>query len=121
MLTWSAWVLATAVVGGMALVVASQVAADWARMRWPGMLHGGLGIAGFALLLAGLGGPVRGAQSGAGSFGLVAAGFVACAVLLGLVVFAARLRRRPPSMLAVGVHATMGVGGLVMLAAYLSA
>ena len=120
-LTWSAWVLCLAVLGGMALVVLSQVSAGSVRVRWPGIVHGSLGLAGFVLLLAGLGGPARGAQQGAGSFGYIAAGFVGSAVLLGLVVFAARIRRRAPSMLAVGVHATLAVGGLVMLAAYLAA
>ncbi len=73
------------------------------------------------LLLAGLGGPARGVAEGAGSFGMVAAGFVAGAVLLGSLVFVAGLRRRAPSMLALGVHATLAVGGVVMLLAYLAA
>ena len=121
MLVWAAWLLTVAVVAGLGLIVLSQVAASYVRLRWPGVMHGVLGLAGFALLLAGLGGPVRGTEQGAGSFGLVAAGFVGVAALLGLLVLASRMRRRPPSMLILGVHASLAVGGLVMLAAYLSA
>ena len=120
MLVWSAWVLCAAVLGGLGLIALSQVAAGYVRMRWPGVLHGSVGIAGFVLLVAGLGGPARGVQQGAGSFGTVAAWLVGAAVVLGLIVFAARIRRRPPSMLAIGVHATLAVGGLVMLAAYIA-
>ncbi len=121
MLAWSAIVLSVVVLGGLALVALSQVASPLRRLRWPGWLHGSLGLAGLVLLLAGLGGPVRGAQQGAGSFGVIAAGFVGAAAVLGALVFAARLRHRAPSTLVVGVHATLAVGGLVMLAAYLSA
>ncbi len=121
MLTWSAVVLSVAVLGGLGLVALSQAASPLRRLRWPGLLHGLLGLAGFVLLLAGLGGPVRGVQQGAGSFGFIAAGFMGAAVVLGMLVFAARLRHRTPSTLAVGVHATLAVGGMVMLAAYLSA
>ena len=121
MLGWSAWVLSAAALGGLGLVALAQSASPASRLRWPGWIHGGLGAAGFGLLVAGLRGPARGVAQGAGSFGLVAAAFVGAALLLGLVVLAARLRRKAPSMLAVGVHATLAVGGVVMLAAYLSA
>ncbi len=121
MLAWSAWVLTAAELGGLGLVALSQGAARSLRLRWPGWLHGAAGLLGFGLLVAGLGGPVRGAAQGAGSFGLVAAGSVGAALLLGLTVFAARMRRKAPSTLVIGVHATLAVGGLVMLAAYLSA
>ncbi len=99
----------------------SQAASPLRRLRWPGWLHGSLRLSGFVLLLAGLGGPIRGAQQGAGSFGFIVACFLGAAAVLGVLVFAARLRHRAPSTLAVGVHATLAVGGLVMLAAYLSA
>jgi hypothetical protein len=79
-----------------------------------------LGAAGFGLLLFGLGGPRHGAEQGAGSFGSIAAWLIAAALGLGALLAFARLRRRPPSMLVVGVHATLGVAGLVLLATYLS-
>ena len=119
MLTASAWLVSLAAAGGLVLIVLTQVSP--VHRRWPGWLHGGLGAAGFVLLLAGLGGPARGVAEGAGSFGYVAAGFLAGAVLLGSLVFVAGLRRRAPSMLTLGVHATFAVAGVVMLLAYLAA
>ena len=120
MLAWSAGLMVAAAAMGVGLIVLSQIASRTTRLRWPGVLHGALGIAAFAALLAGLAGPARGVASGAGSFGTIAAIFVGIAVLLGLVLFSARMRRRPPSMLVVGLHASVAVGGLVMLAAYVS-
>ena len=121
MLTWSAWLLAAGVILGLILVALSQTVRPTAQPWWPGALHGLLGAVGLLLLLLGLvGGPRRGVEQGAGSFGLVAAWLVAAALGLGLVVAWARLRRRPPSMLVVGVHATLGVAGLVLLATYVS-
>lgn len=120
MLLWSVGALSLAAAGGFVLLVLAQAAAGIARLRWPGVVHGLLGIAGFVLLVVGLDGPRRGVDQGAGDFGFIAAGFVAGALLLSLVVFVARMRRRPPSMLAIGVHATLAVGGLVMLAAYVA-
>jgi hypothetical protein len=119
-LAWSAVLLAAAAATGVALIVLSQVAASYIRSWWPGMLHGVMGIAAFAMLLVGLAGPARGVAEGAGAFGNFAAVFVGIAVLLGLVLFSARIRRRPPSMLVVGLHASVAVGGLVMLAAYVA-
>ena len=90
MLAWAAWVLTAAALGGLGLVALSQSAGPVARWRWPGWVHGAVGVAGFGLLVAGLGAPPRGVAQGAGAFGLVAAGFVGGAVLLGLGVVAAR-------------------------------
>ena len=120
MLTWSAWLLTGGVLLGLILVALSQAARPTAQPWWPGALHGVLGAAGLGLLVLGLGGPRHGVEQGAGSFGLVAAWLVAAALGLGSLLALARMRRRPPSMLVVGVHATLGVGGLVLLATYLS-
>ncbi len=120
MLVCAGWLLAAGVLLGLLVVAAAQVAPAAARSIWPGLTHGAAGLAGFGLLLAGLGGPPRGVQQGAGSFGLVAAILVGLAVAGGGVLVASRLRRRPPAVLVVGMHATLGVAGLVMLAAYLS-
>jgi hypothetical protein len=119
-LAWSAGLMLAAAAMGVGLLVISQIVSGPTRLRWPGLLHGALGIAAFAALLAGLGGPARGVASGASGFGVIAAIFVGVAVLLGLLLFSARMRRRPPSMLVVGLHASVAVGGLVMLAAYVS-
>ncbi len=120
LLLWSASLLTGGAILGLLLVTLSQVAPSTFRLAWPGAVHGLVGLAGFGLLLAGLRGPPRGVQQGAGSFGLVAAVFVGLALLGGAFLAGARLRRQPPAVLVIGVHATLGVAGLVMLAAYLS-
>jgi hypothetical protein len=121
MLTLSAIVLAATALFGLCLFALYQWTEANGRIWLPGMAHGLLGAVGFVLLLLGLRGPPRGVAMGAGQFGVIAAGLVACGLLLGGLVFLGRLRRRPPAALVIGLHATLAVGGLVMLAAYLSA
>ena len=121
MLAWSAWLLTGGVLMGLVLVAVSQVVPHGRRPWWPGAVHGALGLVALCLLLSGLRGPARGVQQGAGSFGVVSAGLLAVALCGGVLLALARMRRRPPAMLVVGVHATLGVAALVMLAAYVSA
>ncbi len=121
MLVASAWLLTGGALIGLGLIVLSQVVPPPRQPWWPGALHGLVGVVAFCLLLLGLLGPVRGVQQGAGSFGVIAAWLVAAALCGGIILTVARLRRRPPAMLVVGLHATFGVAGLVLLAAYLSA
>ncbi len=121
MLTDAAYLLAAGVILGLVLIVLSNTKPSRARIWAPGAVHGMLGAAGFALLVAGVAtGPVRGAAQGAGSFGVAAAGLAAGGLALGTMLFVGRLRARAPAMLVVALHATFGVAGLVMLAAYLS-
>ncbi len=121
MLTWAFSVLGLAAIGGVALVALSQWRRPTDRVWLPGVAHGLTGLAGFILLLLGLRGPPRGVQIGASGFGAVAAVLIGLALALGLAVVVSRLRRRPVSPLALGIHATLAVAGLVMLAAYVSA
>ncbi len=126
MLAWSAWVLAaTAVLGGLGACVALSQVSGRAGCAAALARHGCMaGWASPGSACCWPGSAARHARSrslGRGRSGWWPPGSSACAVLLGLAVFAARLRRRPPSTLALGVHATLAVGGLVMLAAYLSA
>jgi hypothetical protein len=115
MLAWSAWLLAGVVLlGGIAAITGQRY---WAV----GAAHGALGLTGFILLLLGLRGPVRGEALGAGSFGRIAAVLVATALILGAGLLSVRLRRRRASTMLIGIHATLGVAALVMLAAYVSA
>lgn len=87
--------------------------------RWPlGALHGVLGTAGLAALLLALRGPPRGEAMGVEPFGRIAAVLLAVALLAGLVVLTARLRYRRVPGLAIGIHATLAVSGVVILAAY---
>jgi hypothetical protein len=82
-------------------------------------LHGLIGLAGFFWLLLALRGPPRGLATGTSSFGVVAAVLIALAALAGAAILAAhRLKPRLAGTL-IGVHATLAVSGVVILAAYL--
>ena len=86
-----------------------------------GVLHGLIAIAGLALLALALRGPPRGLTQGTGSFGTIAAALIGMAALAGFGLLTARLRgRRLPGML-IGIHATLAVGGFVVLLAYVLA
>jgi len=101
---------------GVALVVLYGVR-RFALIRWIGPLHGLAGLSGFVLLLLALRGPARGAAYGAAGLRVMAAALLGVAILIGPVVLAVRRRRGDP-MLAIGLHATLAVFGLVLLAAY---
>ena len=103
---------------GVALVVLYGLR-RFALIRWVGPAHGLAGVSGLVLLLLALRGPARGAAYGAAGFGVMAAALLGVAILIGLVVLAVRRRRGDP-MLAIGLHATLAVFGLVLLAAYAS-
>ncbi len=121
MLIFSAILLAIAALFGLGLLGLYQ---RMRPVRWvwlPGVAHGLAGLAGFALLLLSLGGPPRGERMGAGSFGLIAAWLFAGALVAAPLVFAARLRRSRLTSLAVGLHATLAIAGVTILAAYLDA
>jgi hypothetical protein len=83
-----------------------------------GALHGLLGLTGLGVLLLALRGPPRGEALGVGNFGRIAAVLLAAALLAGVGVLAARLRYRRVPGLVIGVHATIAVSGVVILAAY---
>ncbi len=122
MLQVAFWLLSAAVIAGLGLIAVYLKGEDGPRLPvWAGIGHGLIGTAGFLVLLPTLpmfGGPPRGLASGSGSFGTVAAAFVAGAILAGAVVLAATLRRRKVSAVVLATHAMLGVGGYVMLAAY---
>ena len=86
---------------------------------WPlGALHGLIALGGLAILALALRGPPRGVEQGAGSFGNIAAALFALAALAGLAQFVLRLRgRRLPGTL-IGAHATLAIGGFVVLLVY---
>ena len=121
MLSWSLYLLAAAAALGTALAVWHLQSEGRRIPPWAlGALHAALGVAGFALLLPVLSGPPRGAALGVAGFGKVAAGFLVLALLTGLLPLSARLRRRRMALpsLVIGLHATLAVSGLVILAAY---
>jgi hypothetical protein len=121
MLTLSLVLVGLAALGGLLLLALYQWVKPAGRVWLPGAAHGLVGLAGFLLLLAALRGPTRGLATGAAQFGAIAAFLLGGGLLLGGWVVVARWRRRQPSALVLGLHATLAVAGLVMLAAYASA
>ncbi|HTT46900.1 MAG TPA: hypothetical protein VMG39_02745 [Pseudolabrys sp.] len=86
---------------------------------WPiGAAHGLIALTGLALLALTLRGPPRGVAQGIGSFGAIAAVLLALAALAGLVQFALRLRRRRLPGALLGAHATLAIGGFIILLVY---
>ncbi len=110
MLALSLWlVVVAAAIGGV-------LAARWRAML--GAAHALLGACGLLALLFALRGPPRGVAMGVGSFGDVAASLLVFALLVGLGIAAMRLRARPILGLVIGVHVTIAISGIVILAAY---
>ncbi len=114
----SLFVLSAAAALGLALVLLYGLRRT--SLLWLlGPLHGLAGASGLILLLSALRGPARGAAYGVAGFGTMAAVLLALAIATGLVVLTVRRRRGDP-MLAIGLHATLAIFGLVLLAAYAS-
>ena len=83
-------------------------------------LHGFLALGGFGcLLLATLGGPEHGLETGTASFGAIAAVLIALAAVAGSGILILRLLKRRFTGLLIGVHATLAVSGFVFLTAYI--
>ncbi len=87
---------------------------------WSGLVHASAGLGGLGVLLAALGGPPRGVAMGGAAFGPVAAAMLGGAALAGVLILSLRLRRARLSVLLIGLHATVALFGVVVLAAYLS-
>jgi hypothetical protein len=83
-----------------------------------GALHGTLGVIGLILLLLALRGPPHGEAMGVGTFGRIAVVLIAMALLGGLAILFGRLRQRHVAGIAIGIHATIAVARVVILAAY---
>lgn len=90
-----------------------------ARTPWPlALMHAALALGGFVLLAASLTAPPRGADQGTAAFGLTAVALFAAAIAAGLGIFVRfRVRKKSASAL-VGVHASLAVCAIVILAAY---
>jgi hypothetical protein len=111
--------LTLAVLAGATLGILYLRGPTAAAAPWPiAALHGLLGVAGIGCLVVSLGGPPRGVRFGVGSFGTISAVLLALAALAGLgVLFRHRVRRQRAGTL-IGLHATLAIGGFVILAAY---
>jgi hypothetical protein len=105
----------------LCLVLAAGAIGGALAIRWRatvGVLHGLVGAAALVALILTLGGPPRGVAMGIGSFGRIAAWLLGAALMVGLGIVAVRFRRRRVPAFAIGVHATIAISGIVMLAAY---
>jgi hypothetical protein len=120
MLLLAAIILTAAALAGAGVATRYQRTRPAAWMTGPALAHGLLGIAGLVLLVYGLSGPPRGVAMGAGAFGRVAAVLIALAVPVAGVAIWVRRRRSPAAPLVVGLHATLAIAGLALLATYLS-
>ncbi len=119
---WAAWVCLAAAVAGSVLAVLQLRAGGKPPVRWPaGAAHGALGAAGLALLVLALSRPGPPAPPGTGGFRLAGAVVLGFALLAGLTILAVRLRRGRYGTGVVGVHATLALTGLAVLAARLLA
>jgi hypothetical protein len=101
-------------------LAALHLRGEVAALRWwpLGTLHGVLGAAGLAMLVLASRGHRRGEAMGVGSFGRIAAGLLAMALVAGLAIVVARLRYHRVPGLMIGIHATLAISGVVVLAAY---
>lgn len=120
MLTDAAFVLIGAVTLGALLAVVQLQAPGKPPISWAvAMLHGVLGAAGLAMVLAAPA-AARGAETGTTGFRAVAVGLLVIALLLGVLILRARIARRRLSFTLVGVHALFAISGVVLLGAYLA-
>ena len=86
------------------------------------VVHGSVGAACVALLWIALRGPGRhGVGHGAGGFGWIAFAMLAAALLGGLTILGFYWRGKAVPAVLVATHASLGIAGAVMLAAYFSA
>ena len=122
MLTTSFAVLGVAVLLGLGLAcVALLDKASVSHRAVPvAYVHGALGAVGVGALLLALRGPPRGVHSGAGGFGIVAGALMVATLLAGIVTLIGQLRHRPVSAAVIALHASLGIAGYVILAAYWS-
>ena len=114
MLDAAFWILGLTVAAGLALgcfYLQERPIRGWAR--WISVGHGLLGVTGSTLFFASL---AAGAPDRSG-MGQVATSLLVGALIGAAAVVVAQARRRRPSGL-VAVHATLGVAGYVILAAY---
>jgi hypothetical protein len=121
MLIAAFYILGIAVLAGAALAILYLRSGGAAPPWWLAAMHVVLALTGLGCLLLALRGPSRGLEQGTGSFGTIAAVLITLAALAGAALLAARIAKRRPAELLVGAHATLAVGGFVILAVYVFA
>lgn len=121
MLTDAAFVLIGAVTLGALVAVVQLQAPGRPPIPWAvALLHGVLGAAGLAMVLAAPAVAHGGAATGTTGFRATAVVLLLVALGLGMLILWTRIRRRPLSFTLVGVHALFAISGVVMLGAYLA-
>lgn len=119
---WAGWLCLAAALGGSLLAVLQLRSGGPPPIPWPaGAAHGLVGAAGLAALVLALASPGPPAPPGTGGFRLAGAVVLGLALLAGLVILGVRLRRGRFGPGLVGVHATLALTGLAVLAARLLA
>ena len=118
MLTLALWLVCGGALMGVSLAVLHGL--ERRPPLWSGLVHAATGLVGLGVLLAALGGPPRAVALGGASFGIVAAAMLGAAALAGGLILALRLRGTKPSVMLIGLHATVALFGVTILAAYLS-
>jgi hypothetical protein len=108
---------------GTALAVQFLRPTSAASAPWPlAACHGVFGIGGLAfLVIALLRGPPRGLDQGTATFGTISAVLMGLAAAAGFVVLSRHVMTGRRAGGLIGIHATLAVGGVVILAAYLLA
>ncbi len=118
MLDAAFWILGVTVAAGLAIgcfYLQERSIRGWAR--WISAGHGLLGVMGSAVFFVSM---AAGASDRNG-MGRVATSLLVGTLMGAAVLAYAQIRRRRPSGLAVALHATLGVAGYVIFAAYASA
>ena len=111
-------ILAVAVLLGLVLAVL-HLQAEGSTPPWSlAALHGLLAIGGLSCLALALRGPPRGLDQGVASFGILATLLITLAALTGVALLAKRIFKTRIAGIMIGIHATLAVGGFVILAAY---
>lgn len=94
----------------------------WRVVNWVGPLHAALGCAGLSLLIISVEtAPPRGMAEGVGAFGSTAAVILGLALLAGLSLWRGRNSRQGDPTLLIGIHASLAIFGVAILAAYFAA
>jgi hypothetical protein len=113
---------------GIAVSIGSGLAIQHLRTEsakpppWPlALLHVIFAVGGLGCLVLALRGPPRGLDQGTGSFGIIAAALIVMAAFVGGWMLVARIVKRRPAGILIGMHATLAVVGFVILTAYVFA
>jgi hypothetical protein len=114
--------LACAALLGSALGILHMRSASGAAIPWPlAALHALLGLGGLGGLILALRGPPRGLAEGTAMFGTISAVLIIAAALLGCGIFLIHCLKARRAGTLMGLHATIAICGIAVLAAYLFA